>query len=101
MYASQSTYEQRHEKVKTMRIFKDSLEALLMILLFSFFQPSIDARTRYLTKILGKQLTEGGCIKKLQDLCTHLKHHPQAKGVAVKVRLGKSIYTHTQINYWY
>uniref|UniRef100_A0A0P4W549 PNPLA domain-containing protein n=1 Tax=Scylla olivacea TaxID=85551 RepID=A0A0P4W549_SCYOL len=47
-------------------------------------KPSIDARTRYLTKILGKQLTEGGCLKKLQDLCSHLKHHPQAKGVAVK-----------------
>ena len=51
------------------------------------FQPSIDARTRYLTRSLGKHLTEGGCIKKLQDLCSHMKQHPQAKGVAVKVRL--------------
>ncbi|KAG0712355.1 Calcium-independent phospholipase A2-gamma [Chionoecetes opilio] len=46
--------------------------------------PSIDARTRYLTKSLSKQLTEGGCLKKLRDLASHLKHHPQAKGVAVK-----------------
>lgn len=49
-------------------------------------KPSIDARTRYLTRSLGKQLTETGCIKKLQDLCSHLRQHPQAKGVAVKSR---------------
>ncbi|KAK3878442.1 hypothetical protein Pcinc_017025 [Petrolisthes cinctipes] len=45
---------------------------------------SIDARTRFLIKGLGGHLTESGQVRRLQELCTHLKQYPQAKGVAVK-----------------
>ncbi|XP_045611711.2 calcium-independent phospholipase A2-gamma isoform X1 [Procambarus clarkii] len=45
---------------------------------------SIDARTRFLVKGLGDHLTEGGRLRRLEDLCNHLRQHPQAKGVAVK-----------------
>lgn len=45
---------------------------------------SIDARTRYLVRGLGDHLTEGGRLRKLEDLCGHLRQHPDAKGVAVK-----------------
>ncbi|XP_042229345.1 calcium-independent phospholipase A2-gamma-like, partial [Homarus americanus] len=45
---------------------------------------SVDARTRFLVKGLGVHLTEGGRLRKLEDLRNHLRQYPQAKGVAVK-----------------
>lgn len=45
---------------------------------------TIDARTRFLVSGLGDHLTEGGRLRKLEELCNHLRQHPQTKGVAVK-----------------
>lgn len=45
---------------------------------------SIDMRTRFLINGLGDHLTEGGRLRKIENICTHVREYPQAKGIAVK-----------------